>query len=222
MTRSTADRIVDDYLAELDDELAGAPAARRRALHGELRAHIAQARAELPGGGTEAEVRSLLDRLGEPSEIAADAYDGVPAEPAPPPRAGWMEGLALVLLPIGGVVIPFVGWLAGVALLWASSRWTAREKWIGTLVVPFGLMPAVMMFFIAGVQGESCVSSWSDGGSVHTHCTGGPSTATSVLWVAVFAVLLLALVASTIFLGRRLGAPRRRAGAAPATARLAG
>ena len=37
-----------------------------------------------------------------------------------------------------GSLVPVVGWLVGVALLWASRRWTPGEKLVGTLVVPLG------------------------------------------------------------------------------------
>ena len=31
------------------------------------------------------------------------------------------------------LVIPFLGWVAGVVLVWVSRRWTTRDKLIGTL-----------------------------------------------------------------------------------------
>jgi hypothetical protein len=92
---------------------------------------IGLARAELEGGGTEAEVRTLLDRLGDPADIAADAAEGSVAAPAPP-RPGWVEGLALVLLPVDGLILPFAGWLVGVVLLWSSHVWRTRDKLLGT------------------------------------------------------------------------------------------
>jgi hypothetical protein len=36
--------------------------------------------------------------------------------------------IALVLL-----VIPFLGWVVGVVLVWLSRLWTTRDKLIGTL-----------------------------------------------------------------------------------------
>ena len=99
----------------------------------DVRAHISEARAE--SGDDAIAVRELLDRLGDPTEIAAEARERFGIHPA---RVGFMEVLAL--LPIGGVVLPIVGWIAGVILLWVSPAWTTRDKVIGTLLVPGGLL----------------------------------------------------------------------------------
>ncbi len=50
-----------------------------------------------------------------------------------------MEVGALVLLLVGGIVLPMFGWLIGVVLLWVSNAWNVRDKVIGTLFVPGGL-----------------------------------------------------------------------------------
>lgn len=72
------------------------------------------------------------------------------------PGAGAREIAAIPLLLIGGVVLPFVGWVIGVALLWSSPRWSRRDKWIGTFLLPGGLLP----FGIIAVQnaGVDCPS----------------------------------------------------------------
>jgi hypothetical protein len=44
----------------------------------------------------------------------------------------------VLLLLLGGFLIG-LGWLAGVALLWASPRWDTRDKLLGTLIWPGGL-----------------------------------------------------------------------------------
>ena len=69
---TTTDRLVEDYLDRLEDELADLPRAKRRELVDEIEAHIAEGRTH---GDSEAQVRTLLDRLGEPSEIADEARD---------------------------------------------------------------------------------------------------------------------------------------------------
>ncbi|MDL5155222.1 hypothetical protein [Actinomycetospora termitidis] len=43
---------------------------------------------------------------------------------------------AVLLLVAGGFVVPVVGWFAGVVMLWAGPRWSAADKWLGTLVWP--------------------------------------------------------------------------------------
>jgi uncharacterized membrane protein len=72
MTMTGLDGIVDDYLSRLDTALLPLPAAEREQIVAEITEHIAQARATLPTQ-SEAAVRDLLDRLGDPEVIAAAA-----------------------------------------------------------------------------------------------------------------------------------------------------
>jgi uncharacterized membrane protein len=119
---TTVDRLVDDYLDQLEQELRDLPRARRRELVGEIARHIEDGRAE---AASEVEVRTLLDRLGEPREIADEARErhDAPREPSGTP---WHEIVALILL-LPGSVVPF-GWLAGVVMLWLSKRWTVGTR----------------------------------------------------------------------------------------------
>jgi len=199
---TSADRLVEDYLDRLELELADFPSARRRELVQEISEHIAEARAGLESE-SEADVRNLLDRMGDPAEIAAEAR-GAPAEPPAAAgaqehgrRSGALDVVALILLLLGGVVVPVIGWLVGVVLLWISSAWTARQKLLGTLLVPGGL--ALPLFLVTvGTSGKSC------GGEVGgpLTCTGGNgagSAAATVLVIALF-VVPIAVVA---YLARR-------------------
>jgi hypothetical protein len=69
---------------------------------------------------------------------------------APPrPTATWREVGALILLPFGGLLVPVVGWFAGVVLLWVSDAWTTRDKVIGTLLPPGGVSSAVLLLLAA-------------------------------------------------------------------------
>jgi hypothetical protein len=126
---------VTDYLKELDQALAGLPRSRRREVIDEIVA------------------RGDLHR--DPAEIAADARARYGLGPDP---ASWREVATLFLLPIGGLVVPVVGWLVGVVLLWQSDAWTRRDKLIGTLVVPGGLLaPFVLLTLVSGVLGAAGV-----------------------------------------------------------------
>ena len=69
------DRLVADYLAQVQRATADLPPSRRNELVGDLREHIETRRAELPTE-TEAEVRAILDRLGDPVSIAEEAGAG--------------------------------------------------------------------------------------------------------------------------------------------------
>jgi hypothetical protein len=53
--------------------------------------------------------------------------------------------ITVLLLLIGGIVIPVVGWIAGAVMLVRSHRWRVRDKLLGLLVWPGGLaLPAAM------------------------------------------------------------------------------
>jgi uncharacterized membrane protein len=207
----SADSLVDQYLTRLADELADVPRTRREELVEEISEHIAAARAELPDDSV-ADVRSLLDRIGDPAVIAEEARERRVSEPLRGQSAAAVA--TLVLLLVGGIVIPFVGWIVGVVLLWVSSLWSTREKLIGTLVVPGGLLPAAYLF-LASFSVESCSSEIDPRTQavVGETCTGGTSTAGQVLGIALFVVVLVAPFATTVYLSRRL-----RRGAVPATA----
>jgi uncharacterized membrane protein len=120
---TTADTLVDRYLKDLDAELRDLPASQRQEILDEVGEHIAAARTA-PDADTEAGVRTVLGRLGDPADIAAEARErfGVQAEPARP-ATPWLEIIALILL-----VIPFLGWLVGVVLVWVSRLWTIRDR----------------------------------------------------------------------------------------------
>jgi hypothetical protein len=132
--QNDADRLVDDYLHRLGKEAEPLPEGRRTELVAEVTAHIAEARAE--GAVSESEVREMLTRLGTPEEIVLAATDGLVLVDQPP-RFRTHEVAALLLLTIGGFFFLF-GWVIGVVLLWSSDRWTRNEKWLGTLIWPFG------------------------------------------------------------------------------------
>jgi hypothetical protein len=90
------DELVAAYLARVERAASRLPAGRREELIGDLREHIEIARAE-SGAETEAEVRTILDRLGDPESIVASADTQTdlprvppvapypPASPYPPP-----------------------------------------------------------------------------------------------------------------------------------------
>jgi uncharacterized membrane protein len=109
------DALILRYLQDLEAELRDLPANRRQELLEEVGEHIAAARAALDPE-TEAAVRTVLERLDDPADIAAEARERFGAQPPPaPPATPWLEVAALVLL-----VIPFVGWVVGV--VWCGSR----------------------------------------------------------------------------------------------------
>ena len=189
---STADKLVEDYLKRLNTELRGLPRARRLELVEEISEHIAEARADLDSEN-EAAIRTLLDRLGDPEEIAAEARERFGVTPK---KAGWKEVGALIMLPIGGVILPVLGWFIGIVLLWISDAWSTRDKLVGTLLFPGGLLLPLALGVIA--EGSSGCST-----PVGTECP--PDSGGTATWqVALVVMLVLVPLVTTVYLARRM------------------
>jgi hypothetical protein len=205
--KRTGDPLVDDYLKRLERELSDLPEPRRRELMDEILGHIEEARSDL-GSDNEAELRNVLDRLGDPAEIAAEER----VRPAAVGRrGGWLEISAIVGLLVGGFLF-VIGWFVGLVLLWVSDAWTTAEKLVGTLLVPGGLVPAFLIM-TGGLGGysEGCVSSSDPAtGTLEEVCTGGPSLPGRILWIAIFIVSVVGPFFTTAFLATRM---RRQAAA---------
>ena len=153
-----ADALVRDYLGRLEAAAWPLAADRRGELLVEVREHIESALAEA-GSRDEVTARNVLERLGAPEEIvAAEADAGSSASWTPPSsgsgerRAGLgaMEVAAILFLTVGAVLLPVVGPMIGLLLVWLSAEWTARQKWIATLIVLVLLLFPVLL--ILGVS----------------------------------------------------------------------
>lgn len=151
-TQNDADRLVDAYLNYLTKAAEPLPEERRTDLIADVTAHIAEERAA--GASSEAEIRQLLARLGDPDDIVAAATDGLVLVDRSQPRFRAREVAALLLLPFGGFIFG-IGWLLGVFLLWTSDRWTDREKWLGTLIWPFGYVAVIVSLTFPAPGGHS-------------------------------------------------------------------
>jgi hypothetical protein len=196
MTTET-DALILRYLQDLEAQLRDLPANRRQELLDEVTEHIAAARAGLDPE-TEAGVRTVLERLGDPADIAAEARErfGVPP---PDPRVSTprLEIIAIVLL-----VIPFLGWVVGVILVWLSRIWTTRDKLVGTV--------GGLSWVLAGL-GTISISAGSR--SAGSSAPLGP-TETNLLEVVLFVLPFVLPIAAAIYLGIRL---RGRTAAGSAT-----
>jgi uncharacterized membrane protein len=185
-----ADQKVKSYLKDLDQHLSYLPRQRRNEVLQEIGDHIADSRTEL---GPDHPVEDLLDRVGDPEVIAREAagHEGLKAS-----TTRWMEILAIIFLLPGSLLLPIVGWVIGVILLWASSVWTLRDKIIGTLIVPGGLLPA---FFIPLFS--ACSTLVINGHVVSTDC---PQGLAAKAYLAGWILLILAPIGTGIYLGVRL------------------
>jgi uncharacterized membrane protein len=136
-----AEQLVRDYLSRLDATAHRLPVDRRVELLAEVGEHIEIALKQA-GSRDEATIRTILDRLGSPETIVAAEevaeYGYVPVSVAPPapsatqPGSRWgpLEGIALLLVTVGAVLLPVVGPLVGIVLIIVSTRATWRTKFI--------------------------------------------------------------------------------------------
>ena len=238
------DQLVEDYLRELRNAARGLPADRRDELIEEITAHITEAR---QSDGSPLAVRNILDRLGDPADIVRAAADTPPGSPAwsgapssaghpagqpatQPGRAGALELAAVLFLLLGGIVIPVLGWFIGVVLLWMSPRWTAKDKLLGTLVWPGGLLAPALLLVAGGAAGllatseTICTTANPDVAPVSssqqtvaqtaTHCTtSGGIGLPPWLVITLGLILLILAVAGPLWTASRL---LRRARQSPA------
>jgi uncharacterized membrane protein len=196
-------QLVDRYLRDLREDLRDLPRSRQNELVAEIEEHIDVALAEEPSQD-ESSVRNVLERLGDPADIASEARDRMGIRPA---RAGFRETAAVILLPIGGVLIPLFGWIAGLILLWSSPVWTSRDKWIGSLIIPGGLMLPVW-YFIA--PSHVCATTTGNNGQVISNTCGGSSGLSQMLLLVAFALAVAAPIVTAIYLARRANALSNR------------
>jgi len=172
MMTATDHPAVGAYLTELNRLLEGAPD-RELIVDGVAR-HVEDALGSAPAD--QERVRAVLEELGDPAMIAAEA--GVGAGNGRPPFLQRRSGAALTvaLLTLGGFVVPVAGWIVGLGLLWFSKGWNIWDKLVGTFA-PFVLTGVL----VAGVT-------LFGGGFTH---------------LAVLLGLLLGAIAAALFLLRR-------------------
>jgi hypothetical protein len=175
--RRRQDALVREYLRRLGWELREMGYGERDQLMAEITDHIALAREELEDPSDE-QVAALLERMGTPEEVAAEASRlisgagggpvldedlealGLPADlgaavapvTAVPLVGGEQELRAVSLLLAGGLLLG-IGWVFGVVFLWRSTVFSTRDKVLGTAVVPGGVLPAVYVLLRPFGQG---------------------------------------------------------------------
>jgi hypothetical protein len=82
----------------------------------------------------------VLERLGPPEEIVEAAEPAPEAEQRP---TGKLEVAAMVTL-----VVPFIGWLFGIAMVLISRAWTNHEKTIGTALALLAVVPFLVLAIV--------------------------------------------------------------------------
>jgi hypothetical protein len=139
MTTMQTDRLVDDYMSRLEEAAAHLQRSRRAELISEIREHIEAALREEEAAG-EVAVRNVLERLGPPEEIVEAAEPAAEADQRP---TGKLEVAAMVTL-----VVPFIGWLFGIAMVLISKAWSNREKTIGTALALLAVVPFLTLVIV--------------------------------------------------------------------------
>jgi uncharacterized membrane protein len=140
-------QVVRSYLAQLETALVGVPESVGR----DIRAGVEE---ELTGlDATAAAAR--IEELGDPAFIAAEAraeagsspvVAGAPVTGVQATGIGDSRGytiIAALLVALGGVLVPVLGWIVGIAMVWMSRTWTLGEKWIATLTGPLSILLSV-------------------------------------------------------------------------------
>ncbi|MGW4109342.1 HAAS signaling domain-containing protein [Actinosynnema sp. NPDC004786] len=117
--------LISSYLETLRQRAVSLPPSRRAELVEEIGSWISTS---LPESPSEANIRTVLDRLGTPEEIVDTATGegsarGVGVEPL---RRWDLVGLSLLLL--GGVAVPPVGYVVGSVIVGASRRWSPTAR----------------------------------------------------------------------------------------------
>ncbi len=223
MTAPHADQLIDGYLARLRVAAMDLPSSVRDELIEDMRAHIAEARAR-ESEETDATILNILDRLGDPELLVAEArHRAIPAQSSQPAwpalyRSGVLEIATVVLLPFF--------WVVGVILLWLSPAWKTRDKVIGT-IFSLGGYPGIFIIgaasshhvFAVTSNGNSCTSSADSAGNIGpTVCTGMPAWQVigTILSVAFVVLVFLLPVITSAYLAIRLRWRRRPQAAATA------
>jgi hypothetical protein len=155
--QSTNRTLIDGYLTAVREATRSLPPGRQASIVDDLESHIEQA---LPPDAAESEVRTVLERLGSPELIAAEA--GAEAVVGGPSRI--KEVIGLIMISVGSL-IPIVGWVVGIVLVWMSPVWSKAQKLMATLVWPFGWF-TMLLFGLTSIRSSSSFDEAASNGAL--------------------------------------------------------
>lgn len=135
--------LISNYMGAFLREATALTEARRAELAEEIKSHI---EISLPENASEVEIRELLDRLGAPEEIVTAELDDEPSRsPVVPEPLRRADLVGLILLLLGGALLPPVGYLVGTGLVGLSRRWSVPVR-----VLLVGLPCVAGLMWVAG------------------------------------------------------------------------
>ncbi len=151
MTKSTP-QVVRSYLSQLETELADVPAS--------VRSEIVSGVSEELAGLDPAAAAARIDQLGDPAFIAAEARAeaGAPAEHSAAgerTEPAWFAVVASLLVAVGSFVVPVIGWVVGIVMVWLSKAWWRWEKLVATLLVPGIILLVVGLGWLFSLGGAT-------------------------------------------------------------------
>ncbi|MGO3146246.1 MAG: hypothetical protein ACTIJ6_01060 [Leucobacter sp.] len=144
-----ATAVRDEYLAQLDIAIGELP----HHLAIDLRSGIIE---EL-SGLDKAQLTQRIAELGTPQQVATAARTAhLDEEPQPArtaqsrefPESRGFAFTAAIVLGVGGIVLPFIGWVIGATLVSISKLWTTREKAWAIIFTPAAVLFTPLVSFL--------------------------------------------------------------------------
>ncbi len=82
------------------------------------------------------------------SEARAGVSDRPPAGQTGERSPQWYIVVTSLLVGFGGFVLPVVGWIAGLVMMWVSPSWRRWEKWVATMAAPVVALVVITVLLV--------------------------------------------------------------------------
>lgn len=125
MRSDAPQKMLNEYLEQINEHLQGIPSFSRREFTNEIRAHLEEEWKQT-GGKDTADMQNILENFGDPEEIAREYREKFPEVPRPEVRSYPPTWLVVVLTAII--------WPVGIILAWLSPAWNRKDKIVATLI----------------------------------------------------------------------------------------
>lgn len=142
MQRTRLDPALESYLDQLRVASRDLPTASQRDLSARAWRELAE---ELSPDPDEQEVRAVLARLESPTELAAAERERLGLTVG---RDYGVRERSSMLLLLGSPVLPVLGLIAGMALLWSSPGWARRTRTVTTALVAIGTVTGLLLLVV--------------------------------------------------------------------------